>query len=64
MINSEKYEYIEVRLADLTKDGHGLQLGPAIIKDIVSELMKLSKSRENPDTLPDDIRDTYHRLYG
>lgn len=29
-----------------------------------SELMLPSKSTENPDTLPDDIRDTYHRLYG
>ena len=64
MTNSDKYEYIEVRLADLTKDGQGQGLGQAIIIDIIGELMKLSKGTENPDILPEEIRDTYHRLYG
>ena len=63
MKNSEKYDYIECRLDDATNMGEGSLLY-SIISDIVSELMLLSKSTENPDTLPDDIRDTYHRLYG
>ena len=62
MRNSEKYEYIEHRLDDATHNGAGSLIRP-IISDIVSELMLLSKSTENPDTLPDDIRDTYRRLY-
>ena len=63
MKNSEKYEYIECRLDELTgADGDSLR--PSMITDIIRELMILSKSTENPDELPAEIRDTYHRLYG
>ena len=63
MKNSFKYKYIETLLCLLTDDGRK-GLDGDITAYIVKGLMKLSKSRENPDTLPVDIMDTYYRLYG
>ena len=62
MWNSEKYKHIESRLGDMMDITGSLR--PAMIMQITKELMALSKSTENPDELPADIRDTYHRLYG
>ena len=64
MKNSEKYEYIECRLNELVVGSEVDSLRPAMIIDIIRELMAMSKSTENPDNLPVEIRDTYHRLYG
>ena len=62
MKNSLKYGIIEDMIVEFTKDGRRC-LRMDEIKIIKAQLMVSSKGRENPETLVDDIRDTYNRLY-
>ena len=62
MKNSIKYEIIEDMIVEFTEDGR-LSLRMDDINIIMFQLMVSSKGRENPETLVDDIRDTYNRLY-
>ena len=63
MTNSSKYQLIEHNL-DYITEGGSRSLHQDAVSFIIGELMEASSGRENPDTLPSEIRDTYHRLYG